>query len=139
MRHGKPMRWTRVEARLPNNDPNASSVTVGRAHGDDRGEFLLTLAPVAGTTELQNPIQIDVVAFGPGQPPVPSSPELPELDAWWDLPVEPIADISTATPVASGAKLPPAYVEGARAAIEFKVGRVVSAADGITDFQFSPV
>ena len=43
VRGGQAMRWARVVARLPGAGP-----VVGRAHGDDRGEFLLLIGAEAG-------------------------------------------------------------------------------------------
>src|SRR6185436_7653150 len=55
-RAGAPMRWARVEA----SDP-VSGIVVGRAHGDDRGEFLLALSPQASPVgDLVDPLPLDI-------------------------------------------------------------------------------
>jgi hypothetical protein len=71
LRQGLPVPWARVEA------TGNTGATLGRAHGDDRGEFLLRLTDVA-----QNPVQSTVVVDLSVRGPVNAS-ALP--------PVEPIA------------------------------------------------
>jgi hypothetical protein len=99
LRGGKPMRWARVDAVL-----NGTTV-VGRAHGDDRGEFLLLInAQVTSGSVWPDPLNINVRVFGPETAPVPSPAE---LDPLWDLPVEPLEpDPDLVDLVASGEKLP---------------------------------
>ncbi|MFN0123896.1 MAG: hypothetical protein ACKV2V_25620 [Blastocatellia bacterium] len=85
VRGGQPMRWARVIARL-------GTKTVGHAHGDDRGEFLLLIRfqPDPDLDEIiPNPLaNVRVTVFGPAAAPVPATPDLPLLDPLWDLPVE---------------------------------------------------
>ena len=133
-RGGEPMRWARVEARLPGPD-----VVVGRAHGDDRGEFLLLLAPEAAPfVELTDPLDIDVTVFGPAAPPVPVPASLPELDPYWDLPLEDLGAPADPDPVAAGETLPAGYVSTASSTrvVSFRLGRTISAVDGVADFEF---
>ena len=79
-----PLRWARVVATV-----TGGSTVVGRAHGDDRGEFLLLLSSATlGIGAIVDPIQIDVHVYGPSPLPVPSAPSLPRMDPLWDLPVE---------------------------------------------------
>jgi hypothetical protein len=101
MRDGRPMRWARVVA-------NLGATVVGRAHGDDRGEFLLLInAQVTSGSELPNPLEIDVQVFGPQIAPTPVPADLPQRDPLWDLPLEPLEpDPDLADPVASGEQLP---------------------------------
>ena len=78
------MRWAQAEARLPD-----SNELVGRAHGDDRGEFLLLLdSRAASLPELTDPLNLRVNIWGPGEAPLPDDPQIPEQDQFWDLPLE---------------------------------------------------
>ena len=59
---GKPVRWARIEA-------SANGRVIGRAHGDDRGEFLLVLGQNTGAVgDLASPlaVTITVLAREPG-------------------------------------------------------------------------
>jgi hypothetical protein len=132
LRGGRPMRWARVEARLP-----GSNNLVGRAHGDDRGEFLLLLdAAASPLSDLENPLSINVRVFGPTVAPVPATPELPGLDPLWDLPLEIAAAPGAPDPVSAGETMPGNYqplpVGGTN--VDFILGKLRS---GIADFIFS--
>ena len=133
MRDGEPMRWVRVEARVSQDD-----TLVGRAHGDDRGEFLLVIEPhtFAGLTD---PLNLNVTIAGPTVAPTPDTPQQPTEDAFWDLPLEtvPAGDPDT---VSNGETLPTGYavLASATQTISFQLGRIVSRAHGIQDFVFSP-
>ena len=133
MRGGEPMRWARVEARL-----NGTSLIVGRAHGDDRGEFLLLISSKVTTgSTLPKPLNIDVKVMGPATAPAPSSPDLPSLDPLWDLPLEFLAASGTVNdPVAVGEQppdQPPAqnYTASITRTVEFTLGKCLS---GTEDF-----
>jgi hypothetical protein len=96
----EPLRWARVEATV-------GGVVVGRAHGDDRGEFLLLLGPEAATgPDLEFPIDATVTVFGPDPPP-PPGPES-ALDPLWDLPLEAVP-AAGAEAVLAGTAHPPGY------------------------------
>lgn len=100
---GKPARWARVEARLP-----GTATRVGRAHCDDRGEFLLLVEPAAAPlADLAEPLQLDLLAYRPDPPsPMPDA-EARAADELWDLPVEGLSASGAPDPVAEGA-FPPA-------------------------------
>jgi hypothetical protein len=120
LRNGKPMRWARVVARLA-----GQPLVVGRAHGDDRGEFFLLINAnaVTGST-LPDPLDIDVSVTGPTVIPVPVPPNQPELDPLWDLPLETLAAPGAAAdPVATGETLPPTYAATVTETITFTLGR----------------
>jgi hypothetical protein len=130
MRGGKPMRWARVEAKL-----GGTSLIVGRAHGDDRGEFLLLLnsAMTTGST-LPKPLKIEVTVRGPAAAPTPSSPDLPILDPLWDLPLEFLAAPGVDDPVATGVQppnQPPAqnYTASFTRTVEFTLGKCLGGAE----------
>lgn len=92
-----PVRWARVEA-------SVNGQIVGRAHGDDRGEFLLLLdSHAVGLQDLSTPLAAQVTVYGPPDQLDPS----PADDPLADLPVE----ILLAEPddISPGTKLPPTY------------------------------
>jgi hypothetical protein len=112
-RGNEPVRWPRIAAREP------GGAIVGRAHGDDRGEFLL---PVTGSGTIPPPfpsqITVDLLVYarGPGGPPLPAPREL-ALDPLADLPVEAVPRSSSPplpaeldNPLLRGVSLPPFYV-----------------------------
>jgi hypothetical protein len=100
---GASVRWTRVEASI-------AGTVIGRAHGDDRGEFLLVLGPntdVSGTGDLVSPtdVTIDVYGRNPALPQDPSDPLA-------DLPLETAAAPGvTPDDVSNGVDLPDHYVQ----------------------------
>jgi hypothetical protein len=103
LRGTAPMRWARVEAR-------AGDTLIGRAHGDDRGEFLLVLGPdLRNLAELTSPLAVDVRVVGPTPPPAPP-PVI--ADPLWDLPVETLPAAGNPDPISTGEQLPAAYVPG---------------------------
>ncbi len=63
--------WPRVEAHL-----DATGALVGRAHGDERGEFLLVVSYL-GVRDLNTPappVAVRISVFGPGSAPEPADP-----------------------------------------------------------------
>ncbi|HEX5082650.1 MAG TPA: hypothetical protein VFY40_11430 [Blastocatellia bacterium] len=119
VRNGQPMRWARVTATL-----SGSSVIVGHAHGDDRGEFLLLIdASVTTGSALPNPLEVEISVFGPSSPPSPPSPEFALLDPLWDLPREQLDAPGGADPVAAGTAPPPDYTARVTRVIEFTLGK----------------
>ena len=102
-RDGAPVRWTRVEARR-------NGRVVGRAHGDDRGDFLLMLetgAPPAGPLAAVWPDVSFSVFFHPNPPAADPPPGKPGHDPLWDLPLEDAA----AAGAQAGTAAPPGYRE----------------------------
>jgi hypothetical protein len=117
-RAGKPMRWARVTATLA-----GGSVVVGRAHGDDRGEFLLLInSKVTTGSATPKPLNIDVSVFAPLTAPVPSTPTEPDTDPLWDLPLEPLAAPGAVDPVGAGEQNPANYTKVTTRTITFTVG-----------------
>jgi hypothetical protein len=132
-RGGRPVRWPRIEATLPN-----TNVRVGRAHGDEEGEFLLLIEPNASPRggNLLNPLPIRVTAFVHAVPPVPSSPDLPLLDPFWDLPLEEASAPGALDPVTSGDVIPTGYVAslvGGTDVVDFRLGRILTGIE-VKDF-----
>jgi hypothetical protein len=125
VRDSQPVRWARVEARLV---PDGN--VLWRAHGDDRGEFLLVVGPdPRGFAELPSVMQIWVSAFA--RKPSPSEPAAGTSDPLWDMPVETVAPpTGTAVddPVALGQTLPQDYDPGfpATSAVDLIPGRIRS-------------
>lgn len=121
LRNGRPMRWARVVARLA-----GQPLVLGRAHGDDRGEFLLLLNSNAaiGST-LPIPLNIDVAVSGPTAVPVPNPANQEELDPLWDLPLEQLSAPGAADPVAAGETLPAGYGATTTQTITFTLGRSI--------------
>lgn len=123
VRNGKPMRWARVVATLA-----GEAVLAGRAHGDDRGEFLLLInSQVSAGSALPIPLNIEVSVFGPATDPIPNPADLPTIDPLWDLPLETLAAPgATVDQVASGEQLPPNYTATVTRIVEFTLGRCLS-------------
>jgi hypothetical protein len=119
-RAGQPMRWARVEARL-----KGSPVVVGRAHGDDRGEFLLLVnAAITSGSAWPDPLEIDVSVSGPDPFPPVVAPEVKARDPLWDLPLEPLVAPDVAVDdVATGVALPVNYTKTVAATFIFKLGK----------------
>lgn len=128
LRGGKPMRWVRVQVQ-----DQGSGRVVGRAHGDDRGEFLLALSPDAGPVgDLVDPISLRLIVFGPGAAPgPPAPPSLPAEDLLWDLPLEVAPAPGIADTVSDGVDLPPGYraSAGGPITVAFRLGRLLTTAD----------
>lgn len=121
VRDDSPLRWARVEATRPD-----SGLVVGRAHGDDRGEFLLLLAPAAMQVgELVTPLPIQVTVFAPTTAPSPPAAD-GASDPLWDLPLEELPDAALPDTVASGEELPPDYDATTTRIVEFIPGRILS-------------
>jgi hypothetical protein len=132
IRDGQPMRWARVVATLA-----STSVVVGRAHGDDRGEFLLLINSAVTTGgATPKPLRIDVSVVGPATAPAPPVPDTEKLDPLWDLPLEILAAPGINDAVATGEQLPdqpPAqnYTATITRTVEFTLGKCLS---GLEDF-----
>ena len=105
-RDGEPMRWARVEARRAVDD-----LLVGRAHGDEFGEFLLLLDPAASRgADLILPLEVGVTVFGPDDAPDPDDFPDSSEDPYWDLPVESATLDADGEEVLAGRALPTDYV-----------------------------
>lgn len=121
-RAGSPMRWARVEARLP-----TSGTLVGRAHGDDRGEFLLLIGPEAAPPgDLPSTIPVEIRVFGPAVAPVAATPEIPSIDPLWDLPLEEASAPGTPDPASSGEIQPADYTATVIQTVNLAPGRILS-------------
>jgi hypothetical protein len=113
-RNGAWMRWARAEAVRA-----SDSAVVGRAHGDERGEFLLLLEPAAvDGAELEIPVKLKVTVYGPNAAPDPSAHPESATDALWDLPLEEVP-LGGGADVLAGTALPAGYREGAHDTVSF--------------------
>ena len=127
-----PMRWARVQARRPG--AAAADPPVGRAHCDDRGEFLLLVEPAAAPmTTLESPFELDLVAYAPLPPnPLPSQSER-AADELWDLPVETLSLAGAPDTVALGAFPPAGWGPAANPVrIELIYGRLLAGGIALT-------
>jgi hypothetical protein len=120
LRGGAPMRWARVEA-------TSQGTLIGRAHGDDRGEFLLVLGPDLGNlVTVVSPLPVAVRVVGPKPAPAPP----PVIgDPLWDLPVETLPAAGAADPISTGEQLPAAYLPGSEISqtVPMELGRLTGA------------
>jgi len=130
-----PVRWPRVVARQ-------NGTIVGRAYGDQYGEFLLLLAPEAVPgVELTIPLQLEVTAFGPPPPPPPPPPPLPpaivmQVDPLWDVPLETAAAPGVAPdPVTAGEVVPANYTDSVTQTVVFTYGALISS--GVPPFELT--
>lgn len=122
VRGGQIMRWARVEARLP-----GAGRVVGRAHGDDRGEFLLLIGSEASPVgDLNPPLGVEVTVLGPAAPPVPPTPDRPQIDPLWDLPLEEAALPGASDPVTSGDTQPTGYTASTMLPLDLAFGKILS-------------
>jgi hypothetical protein len=98
---GQPVRWTRVEA-------SVQGQVIGRAHGDDRGEFLLVLGQNTGAVgDLVSPLQVTITVYARNPALAPK-----RNDGLADLQVETVAAPGvTPDDVSAGIPLPDHYAQ----------------------------
>jgi hypothetical protein len=120
-RAGVPVRWAGVEAVV-----RGTTRVVGRAHGDDRGEFLLLVAPdPAAPAELPDAVRLTITVRGAKPAPVPPADASDDL---WGLPLE---NVAPPGPISAGVQLPPGYVPGFTASrdVDLVPGRIRAAVE----------
>jgi hypothetical protein len=113
--HEVPVRWARVEASI-------GGQVVGRAQGDERGEFLLLLdCSAGGLGDLPTPLTATVTVYAPAAPLA-----IPADDPLGDLPLEVLA--ADPDDVSPGEKLPPGYAStgSSSRAVDFPLGRLLT-------------
>ena len=134
LRDAQPMTWSWVEAYT-----SAEDELVGRARGDERGEFLLLIHPLAAAAgELPDAIELTLLIYGPSVAPLAPDPDLPAQDPLWDLPLEELPAAGIEDQVSPGITPPPGYVEGASVELTLPIGRIATGAV-VDDFVFSPL
>jgi hypothetical protein len=113
---GEPIRWTRVEATI-------GPRVIGRAHGDDRGEFLLVLGQNTGAVgDLVSPLAVTITVYARNP-----ALALDKKDALSDLPVETAAGPGVVPDdVSAGITLPSLYVQVAQLNPLLTLGRLTS-------------
>jgi hypothetical protein len=124
------VRWPRIEARR-------NGTVVGRAHGDQNGEFLLLLESGAvAAAGLPTPFTLNVEAFAP---PLPAPPPalVVATDPLWDMPLETVAALGAPSdPVAAGETVPAAYTQASGPQpVTFTFGALISS--GIAPLKIS--
>jgi hypothetical protein len=122
----RPARWTRVVATIPASQANLSLATVvGRAFGDDRGEFLLMLAPGAasGTPAATLAVRLSVFAR-PVELAAPVPGDAAYGDPLWDSPLEQPDLTNEADPVLLGAAMPAGWSLVANKTVNLRLGRL---------------
>jgi hypothetical protein len=121
---GPPVQWARIEAKASGvNQPEP-----WRAHGDDRGEFLLVIGFLSLVQAQQRSLTVDVdvtVYARPVPPPgTPvDSPAQSRSDPLWQLPVEQVATLDPSDPVTTGEVLPPGYTSTASRVLTCRRGQ----------------
>ncbi len=126
-RGGRPVPWTRVVAKHPD-----TGAVVGRAHGDDRGEFFLVLSAVAiSSVARRNTLAVLVTVYGPASEPTPGTDSVSRLaaaiDPLWALPLEVLPLDSATDAVSRGEVLPTDYTaEVSRSVTDLPLGRTLS-------------
>lgn len=119
VRAGSPARWVRIEARR-----SGSALVIGRAQGDDRGEFLLILGAdpsLIGDLELELAVELSLFA------PPPPAPGAFAEDPLGDLAVEVVGPPAAAPDaVALGQTLPAGYALIAQPMVDLTLGRIAT-------------
>lgn len=121
---GPPVQWARIEATA--NGVNQPSPW--RAHGDDRGEFLLVIGPLQLVQAQQPGLTVDVNVVVRARPVPPpgtpvDSPAQSRSDPLWQLPIEQIGTLDPSDPVAAGQVLPPGYTSSTSQVVTCQRGR----------------
>jgi hypothetical protein len=122
-RNGQPARWARIVATQRGN-----GTVVGRAHGDDRGEFLLLISPEgSGIGDLPASLALTINVMCRAVAPAQST-QAP--DPFWDLPEEvaldPLPGNPFIDPVAKGDTLPASFTPPTSTDIDLPLGRITS-------------
>lgn len=89
-----PVRWARVVVR------SLGGEELGWAHGDDRGEFVLLVGtPTSNPAMAPDPLRVSLLvsAVSPSPAPDAGDPLREVVDPLWDLPIEAIDPLVTAT------------------------------------------
>jgi hypothetical protein len=123
---GPPVQWARIEATAD----GAGHSGPWRAHGDDRGEFLLVIGLLSLVQAQQRSLTVDVDVTVHARPvPSPDTPVDPPAqsrdDPLWHLPVERLATLDPSDPVATGEALPPGYTSTTSRVVTCRRGQPV--------------
>ena len=135
----RPAAWARVAARTADEieirDDNGDVIAtlqplLGRAHGDEKGEFVLVVGPVPsglglGIEMKLRTLDLSVRVQVRPEPPVTDPVESPtgsRDDPLWHLPVEDVASLSPTDPVATGDTVPAGYTAGVTKNVTCRLG-----------------
>jgi hypothetical protein len=129
----RPARWVRALATVPPNEADLSqAAVVGRAMGDDRGEFLLLINSGAFAGPPQKTLAARITIFAPAETePIPA--DLPQRDPLWDAPREEPNSFADSDTVLRGEALPAGYAKVAERIVALPVGRLLR---GQADYTF---
>jgi hypothetical protein len=121
---GPPVQWARVEATAH----GAVQAGPWRAHGDDRGEFLLVVGslPIMQAQQRSLTVDLDIVVRARPVPPPDTpidSPAQSRSDPLWHLPVESLATLDPADPVGAGEVLPAGFTSVTSRLVTCRRGR----------------
>ncbi|MBB5019129.1 hypothetical protein HNQ59_002427 [Chitinivorax tropicus] len=138
----RPARWVRVVATLPAGSAIAdvaelnalpSARVVGRAMGDDRGEFLLLVPPAAAQAGTAASMPVRLIVLARVEQAVPADrPDLPTIDPCWDLPVETPASLAVTDAVLRGETTTAGFAIVAQREISLPLGRLLR---GVADIE----
>jgi hypothetical protein len=124
---GPPAPWTRIEATAI----GASRPRTWRAHGDDRGEFVLVIGALELAMALALTRTVDITVVVSGRPlPSPAagapieSPAESREDPLWHLPLEQVSTLDPPDPVLRGEVQPPGYSSSTTRTITCRRGAV---------------
>lgn len=125
----RPARWVRVLATRPADEDDLDQATVvGRAFGDDRGEFLLLIASGAFAGPPKRDLVARISVFAPAEPmPIPA--DLPQRDPLWDVPREQPDTFTDPDPVLRGEALPAGYAKVADRRVTLPVAQLLRGED----------
>ncbi|MDB5858121.1 MAG: hypothetical protein JWQ76_1810, partial [Ramlibacter sp.] len=122
-----PVAWARVVFTRPGPVPPnfANEVTLGYAHGDDRGEFLAVFGPdaVPGGAALPASLALHAWLFLP-----PAASTFDAADPLASLPLE-VGGTTALNDVLRGTEVPAGYVKKGPVAVTLPLGRVLAIAD----------
>lgn len=142
---GRPVQWARAAARtatpieVHDDDGTVSFIqpVLGRAHGDDRGEFLLVIGPLptdeAVATSSTVAVELHVAARpepAAGDP--VDSPFGSRDDPLWHLPVEVVDSLDPGDDVAAGTVLPAGSTAGVLVQLTCRRGAVTRTLASLT-------
>lgn len=135
VRGGKPMPWARVVARA-----SGTAEVIARAHGDDRGEFLLVVPPPGDPAQAwtrADPLPLDIAVFGPLQVAAAPAPNDPLSNLPQESATPPV--VGSFDGVQAGTALPPGYAETATGVVAVRLPLGVISSAGIAAFPFRSV
>lgn len=135
LHNDEPLRWAMIEARSSQN----GNQIVARAKGDDRGEFLLHIPPLAvPDVSLTESFSFDLVVWARPQALVPVPSDIAGIDPYWDAPIEVVVDNQPDDAVSSGFTIPSDYVQSQTTVlVSFQLARMLNSLD-VVDIIFNP-